>query len=72
MSSKKLLVVFGATGNQGGSIIRTVLDDPSLSSQLAIRGITRVPSKPAAKAFLDKGVTLVKVIFNLKVTLLSY
>jgi uncharacterized protein YbjT (DUF2867 family) len=61
MSSKKILVVFGATGNQGGSVIKTILDDPAMSSQFEIRGITRDPSKPAATALAEKGVTLVKV-----------
>ncbi|KAL2849446.1 hypothetical protein BJY01DRAFT_210602 [Aspergillus pseudoustus] len=52
----KLLTVFGATGHQGGSVIRTVLADSSLSSQFKIRGITRDVSKPDAKALADKGV----------------
>ncbi|KAJ3542811.1 hypothetical protein NM208_g3900 [Fusarium decemcellulare] len=52
----KILTVFGATGNQGGSIIRAVLDDPALSAEFKIRGITRDRSKPAAKALLSKGV----------------
>jgi len=57
--SKDLLVVFGATGKQGGSIIRYVLDDPSLSSRYAIRAITRNTSNPAAKALTSKGVEVV-------------
>jgi uncharacterized protein YbjT (DUF2867 family) len=61
MSSKKILVVFGATGNQGGSVIKTILEDPSLSSQFEIRGITRDPSKPSATSLAEKGVILVKV-----------
>ncbi|CZR56703.1 related to nitrogen metabolic regulation protein nmr [Phialocephala subalpina] len=60
MSSKKLLVVFGATGNQGGSVILTVLSDPFLSSQFQLRGITRDPTKPSAAALSSQGVELVK------------
>ncbi|KAM0542635.1 hypothetical protein ACHAPJ_012714 [Fusarium lateritium] len=52
----KILTVFGATGNQGGSIIRAVLDDPALSAEFRIRGITRDVSKPAAKALVSRGV----------------
>jgi uncharacterized protein YbjT (DUF2867 family) len=61
MSSKKILVVFGATGNQGGSVINSVLSDPISAEQFQIIGITRDPSKPSAVALAEKGVKLVKV-----------
>jgi hypothetical protein len=61
MSSKKILVVFGATGNQGGSVINSVLSDPISVEQFQIIGITRDPSKPSAVALAEKGVKLVKV-----------
>ncbi|KAM0270261.1 hypothetical protein ACHAQH_009482 [Verticillium albo-atrum] len=51
----KLLTVFGATGKQGGSVIKAVLADSSLSKQFSIRGITRDISKPAAQALASKG-----------------
>lgn len=54
----KLLTVFGATGNQGGSVIRAVLADPILSKQFTLRGITRDASKPAAKDLVAKGVEI--------------
>ncbi|PMD52673.1 NAD(P)-binding protein [Hyaloscypha bicolor E] len=60
MSPKKTLVVFGATGSQGGSVIKTILEDRTLSSQFEIRGIARDPSKPSAAALAQKAVTLVK------------
>lgn len=56
MSDKKLLVVFGATGQQGGSVITSILNDQKVASQWKIRGITRDPSKPNAKALEAKGV----------------
>jgi uncharacterized protein YbjT (DUF2867 family) len=55
----KLLVIFGATGNQGGSTIDFILSDQTLSKQYRIRGITRDPSKPAAVALVDKGVEVI-------------
>ncbi|EWY84449.1 hypothetical protein FOYG_11903 [Fusarium oxysporum NRRL 32931] len=55
----KILTVFGATGNQGGSIIRAVLADVVLSKDYKIRGITRDASKPAAKALVEEGVDVV-------------
>ncbi|KKK18309.1 hypothetical protein ARAM_001617 [Aspergillus rambellii] len=55
----KLLTVFGATGKQGGSVIRAVLADPTLSKEFKIRGITRDVSRPEAKALADKGVEVI-------------
>jgi uncharacterized protein YbjT (DUF2867 family) len=57
----KLLTVFGATGNQGGSVIRTVLEHPQLSKTYTIRAVTRDVSKPAATALKDKGCEVVAV-----------
>ena len=54
----KLLVIFGATGQQGGSLINTVLTDPNLSKQYKIRAVTRDTSKPAAQTLKSKGVEL--------------
>jgi uncharacterized protein YbjT (DUF2867 family) len=41
----KLLTVFGATGQQGGSLIAYVLNHPTLSKLYHLRGITRDVSK---------------------------
>ncbi|KAF2679865.1 NAD(P)-binding protein [Lentithecium fluviatile CBS 122367] len=57
--SKDLLVVFGATGNQGGSVIRYVLDDPELSKRYSIRAITRNTSSTGAQALASKGIEVV-------------
>ena len=61
MSSKKVLVVFGATGGQGGSVIRSVLADPKAASQFIMRGVTRDKSKSSAQALAAKGVEMVNV-----------
>ncbi|PYH76841.1 NmrA-domain-containing protein [Aspergillus uvarum CBS 121591] len=55
----QILTVFGATGNQGGSVIKSILGDPALSKQWKIRAVTRDPSKPAAQALAAQGVELV-------------
>ena len=62
MSSKKILVVFGATGNQGGSVIKAILGDLVTAEQFHIRAITRDPSKPTAAALVAEGVTVLKVL----------
>ena len=54
----KLITVFGATGNQGGSVIKNILADSTLSKTFKIRGITRDVSKPAAQALVKQGVEL--------------
>ncbi len=66
MSPKKILVVFGATGNQGGSVIKSVLADPKTASEFKIRAITRDPSKPSAKALEAQGVECVAADINSK------
>ena len=61
----KLLTIFGATGKQGGSVVKSVQAHPTLSKTYKIRGVTRDPSKPAAKALAEKGVEVVQVCCNL-------
>jgi uncharacterized protein YbjT (DUF2867 family) len=57
----KLITVFGATGNQGGSVITHLLNDNLISKEFRIRGITRDTSKPAAQELAKKGVEVVAV-----------
>lgn len=58
-NQKKLLVVFGATGNQGSSIINFVLNDSELSKEYTIRALGRDASSEAMQAFAKKGVEVV-------------
>ena len=44
-----ILAVFGATGQQGGSVINYVLNDPELSQKYKIRAITRDANTEKAK-----------------------
>jgi uncharacterized protein YbjT (DUF2867 family) len=55
----KLLVVLGATGKQGGSVVNAILADPAASKNFKLRAISRDTSKPAAKALADRGVDVV-------------
>ncbi|KAL9099093.1 MAG: hypothetical protein Q9163_005356 [Psora crenata] len=50
----KILAVFGATGQQGGSVINYVLNDPELSQKYKIRAITRDPNSEKAKQLREK------------------
>lgn len=55
-----LLVVFGATGQQGSSVIFKVLEDAELSKTYKVRGLTRDPTKPDAQALAKRGVEVVR------------
>jgi uncharacterized protein YbjT (DUF2867 family) len=55
--SKKIIVVFGATGAQGGGLVRAILNDPE--SEFAVRAITRKPDSEEAKAFQAMGAEIV-------------
>jgi uncharacterized protein YbjT (DUF2867 family) len=54
----KVLAIFGATGQQGGSIVDFVLNDPQLSQEYTIRAITRDPSSPSAQSLKTKKVNI--------------
>nr|POE50126.1 nmra-like family domain-containing protein 1 [Quercus suber] len=56
----KVLAVFGATGQQGGSVIDFVLNDPELSKEYRIRAITRDVNSSKAKQLGAKGVEVVQ------------
>lgn len=55
----KILVVFGATGQQGGSVVVTVLQHPHLFRDFKIRAVTRDASKPNAQSLQAQRVELV-------------
>lgn len=62
----KIITVFGATGQQGGSVINTILQDDILSKEFKIRGISRDISKPQSQALASQGVELVSVRLQLE------
>lgn len=47
-SSKKIIAVFGATGTQGGSVVRDLIKD----GEFAVRAITRNPDSDSSKGKL--------------------
>lgn len=55
-----LLVVFGATDQQGSSVISKVLEDAELSKAYKVRGLTRDPLKPDAQALVKRGVEVAR------------
>ena len=57
MSEQKIIAVTGATGAQGGGLVRAILADPS--GQFKPRAITRHPKRPPAKALADAGAEVV-------------
>ena len=66
----KLLTVFGATGQQGGSLIDYVLKNPELSSMYRVRGITRDRSNPTAVALKARGVEVIEADLDKPATLI--
>ncbi|XP_078519195.1 nmrA-like family domain-containing protein 1 isoform X3 [Lissotriton helveticus] len=54
--SKRIIVVFGATGAQGGSVARALISDGTF----AVRAVTRDPSKSASQELKKLGAELFK------------
>lgn len=52
---ERLIVVCGATGNQGGAVARSLLDQG-----FRVRGLTRSPQKPEAQALTNQGAEVVQ------------
>jgi uncharacterized protein YbjT (DUF2867 family) len=59
----KLITVFGCTGNQGGSVVKYILQDKQLAKEYRIRGVTRDTTKKSAQDLAKQGVELVTVCF---------
>ena len=61
MTAKKILTVFGATGTQGGSVVKSILGDPKTAAEYSIRAVTRDSSKPAAQKLVESGAEVITV-----------
>ena len=57
MSSKKIITVFGATGAQGGGLVRAILSDRN--SEFAVRAVTRDPNSDKAKELAKQGAEVI-------------
>jgi uncharacterized protein YbjT (DUF2867 family) len=57
MQDRKLIAVVGATGAQGGGLVRAILDDPE--GGFAVRAITRNVDSDKARALAARGVEVV-------------
>ena len=56
---EKVITVFGATGNQGKSIVNALLDAPATGFK--VRALTRNPESSGAKSLRERGCDVVKV-----------
>jgi uncharacterized protein YbjT (DUF2867 family) len=52
-----MITVIGATGAQGGGLVRAILEDPD--GEFSVRAVTRDPSSDTAKALADRGAEVV-------------
>jgi uncharacterized protein YbjT (DUF2867 family) len=57
MPNKKIIAVVGATGAQGGGLVKAILEDPS--GDFAVRAITRDVNSDKAKALARQGAEVV-------------
>jgi uncharacterized protein YbjT (DUF2867 family) len=57
MAEKKIIVVFGATGAQGGGLARAILRDPQ--GEFAARAVTRHPDSEKARELVRMGAEVV-------------
>ena len=59
--SKSTIVVFGATGKQGGSVVKSILADSKAAAQFHVKAVTRDPTKDSSKALAALGAEVVAV-----------
>ncbi len=57
MTDRKTIAVVGATGAQGGGLVRAILEDPQ--RRFSARALTRDPGSPAARALASAGAQVV-------------
>ncbi|KAL6410981.1 NMRAL1 protein [Ilyonectria robusta] len=61
MAGKKIIAVFGATGQQGGSVVDIFLNDPKVKNEWSVRAVTRDITKESAKKLAAQGAEVVQV-----------
>ena len=55
--AKKIITVFGATGAQGGGLVRSILNDPN--SEFSVRAVSRDPESEKAKELRNLGAEVI-------------
>ncbi|KAK4076738.1 uncharacterized protein Triagg1_4341 [Trichoderma aggressivum f. europaeum] len=60
----KVLTVFGATGNQGGAVIQSILQHASFSKEYKLRGVTRSLENDRSVELVRQGVQMVQADMN--------
>ncbi|KAI1425137.1 hypothetical protein F5Y12DRAFT_395196 [Xylaria sp. FL1777] len=71
MAAKKIITVFGATGNQGGAIAKQFLNDSKLNNSWTVRAVTRDVSKDSAKRLASQGAEVVAADLDDKTSLIK-
>ncbi len=62
MTEQKIIAVAGATGSQGGGVVRALLADPE--KRFAVRALTRDPGSASAEALRQLGADVVRGDFE--------
>jgi uncharacterized protein YbjT (DUF2867 family) len=62
VSDKKIIAVLGATGAQGGGLVRAILDDPG--GPFAARAVTRNAGSAKARALAERGAEVVEATLD--------
>jgi len=65
--SKRIIAVHGATGTQGGSVVKALLN----SSSWTVRAITRNAASASAKILIEAGAEVVSANFDDEASLLK-
>lgn len=69
MSQKKIITVFGATGAQGGSLARAILQHPE--SEFTVRAVTRAIHSDKAKELAAMGAEIVEADLDDKASIVK-
>lgn len=64
MSGKKIITVFGATGNQGGAVVQIFLHDAKLKNEWTVRGVSRNVDSDSSQKLAAQGVEMVSVSWH--------
>lgn len=67
MSEKKIIAVIGATGAQGGSLARAIMNDPA--GEFSVRAVTRDPNAEKARRLFSAGAEVVQADLDDKASL---